>query len=190
MPPPAGGPETLVDGFLPYLMDAARGEQSIAYLSPFGIGDQPSITIDLERVQQVDSIHLHTIDQSDTVPQGAPPGSGLPHALIIEGAQQADFSDAKELLSYQRQSIYDIAPIIMRDFEATPCRWIGNCFSCRSAQRRDLGCDREDHSGKLLESGQGIKMKLPTRAHRGSGVEPFLHERRQTSPLAGTQVSA
>ncbi len=38
----------LVDGFLPYLMDSSQGEQSIAYVSPIGIGNHPALTIDLE----------------------------------------------------------------------------------------------------------------------------------------------
>ncbi len=124
---PAGYPRRipyLVDGFIPYLMDSAQGDQSIAYVSPVGVGDQPTFTIDLETVQSVNRIHLHAVDLSDTVPISTPVGFGVPLRLRIEGAKRPDFSDALRLLEYHRDSIYDTGPIIMRRFPETACRYV------------------------------------------------------------------
>lgn len=124
---PAGFPRRmpyLVDGFLPYLMDSAQGEQSIAYVSPVGVGDHPTFTIDLGTVQPLNRIHLHAVDLSDTVPISTPVGFGMPRRLRIEGATRHDFSDAVRLTDCQRDSIYDTGPIIMRRFPETACRLV------------------------------------------------------------------
>ena len=114
----------LVDGTLPYLMNSGRGEASIAFLSWSEIGTQPSITIDLETVQPIHRIHLHSVDLSDTVPQSIPSGFATPEHIRIEGANQADFSDALHLVDYTKATIYDLGPILMRDFPETSCRYV------------------------------------------------------------------
>jgi len=124
---PAGFPrriQYLVDGFVPYLIDSYQGDQSIAYVSPVGVGDHPTFTIDLETVQPLSRIHLHAVDLSDTVPISTPVGFGVPLRLRIEGATQPDFSDAIRLIDYQRDSIYDTGPIIMRRFPEAACRYV------------------------------------------------------------------
>jgi signal transduction histidine kinase len=124
---PAGYPrriQYLVDGFVPYLMDSSQGEQSIAYVSPVGVGDHPTFTIDLETVQPLNRIHLHTVDLSDTVPMSTPVGFGVPQRLHIEGAKRPDFSDAVRLIDYQKETVYDTGPIIMRHFPETACRYV------------------------------------------------------------------
>jgi len=124
---PAGYPrriQYLVDGFVPYLMDSALGEQSIAYVSPVGVGDHPTFTIDLETVQPLNRIHLHAVDLSDTVPISTPVGFGVPLRLRIEGAKRPDFSEAIRLIDYQRDSIYHTGPIIMRRFPEAACRYV------------------------------------------------------------------
>jgi signal transduction histidine kinase len=124
---PAGFPrrmQYLVDGFVPYLMDAYLGDQSIAYVSAVGVGDQPTLTIDLETVQPLNRIHLHAVDLSDTVPISTPIGFGVPQRLRIEGAMRPDFSDAVRLIDYHKQTVYDTGPIIMRRFPETPCRYV------------------------------------------------------------------
>ena len=88
----------LVDGFVPYLMDAHPGDQSIAYASKASIGDQPTLTIDLEAVHPLNRIHLHAVDLSDTVPISTPIGFGVPQRLRVEGATRSDFSDALRLI--------------------------------------------------------------------------------------------
>ena len=119
-------PRFLTDGSLPYLMHAAEGEQSVAYLSPVSTPHSvlPAPTIDLQQSVPISSIHLHLIDQSDTVPQGSPDGVGMPRELLIEGANQADFSDAQALLEVEIKSNYDLCPILMWNFPESRCRYI------------------------------------------------------------------
>jgi signal transduction histidine kinase len=116
--------ESLVDGFVPYLMDAARGEQSIAFMTPPGVERQPTLSIDLGTNCLISRIHLHTPELGDTVPQSSRPGHGIPHRLLIEGAGRADFSDAVQLVEYRMNSIFDAGPIIMHRFPDTPCRYV------------------------------------------------------------------
>jgi signal transduction histidine kinase len=119
-------PRFLTDGSLPYLMHAAKGEQSIAYLSPVfhSEGVQVAPTIDLQQSVPVTGIHLHLVDQGDTVPQGMADGVGMPHKLLIEGANLADFSDARALLEVEAKSAYDLSPIMMWNLPETTCRYI------------------------------------------------------------------
>lgn len=112
----------LVDGFMPYLMDAAQGEQKIAFVSQ--PGTYPSIIIDLEKAYPISRIHMHAVDQSDTVPQAYAGDLGIPKSLLVEGATRADFSDAVVLLRYQRGGINDTGPIIMQAFPETTVRFV------------------------------------------------------------------
>ncbi|MDA7916765.1 discoidin domain-containing protein, partial [bacterium] len=112
----------LVDGFMPYLMDAAAGYKSLAYLSQ--IGTLPELHVDLGEPFELSRLHLHTVDQSDTVPQAYAGDLGLPGHLAVEGALQPDFSDAQLLLEYRQERINDTGPIIMRQFPQTRSRYV------------------------------------------------------------------
>ena len=114
----------LVDGFVPYLMDAAEGGQSLAYLTKPGIGEQPVITLDLGESLPLDRIHYHAIDLSDLVPQSTADGFGVPRRFVLEGANQADFSDAVQLVEYRMDSTYAVGPIIMLRFPVHTCRYV------------------------------------------------------------------
>jgi signal transduction histidine kinase len=114
----------LVDGFTPYLMDAADGDKSIAMVSDIHLGEAPTITLDLGDRYPIDRIHFHSIDLSDTVPQANDADFGMPRRMLFEGALTADFSDAIPLVEYQMESIYDAGPIIMLRFQQTPCRYL------------------------------------------------------------------
>ena len=116
--------EFAVDGFLPYLMDAAEGEQSVAFVSQVGIGEQPSLTIDLGGTVTVDGLHLHTVDVSDTVPQGTSTEFAMPRHLKVEGALDAGISDPVMLLEDRFPTIYDTGPIVMRRVPPTPARFV------------------------------------------------------------------
>ena len=133
----------LVDGSLPYLMNAAHGEQSVSFVSR-DIEETTSITIDLESVHILDHIHLHTVDQSDTVPQAFAGDFGFPNLLIIEGATEEDFSDAKALLEFRRDGIFDVSPIVMKRLEAVPSRYI------RLTAVEPYSFDFTDESGNKL----------------------------------------
>ena len=120
-----GWPDTaVVDGFLPYLMVAASGNKSVAYLSSSELGDQPTLTLDLGRSLPLSRLHLHAVDQSDTVPQAFAGDTGLPRVLRVEGANTADFSDARVLVELRHDTLYDVGPILMETFPATRCRYV------------------------------------------------------------------
>jgi signal transduction histidine kinase len=114
----------LVDGFVPYLMDAARGEQSSPSGGKVGIGDHSSLTIDLGAIQRLDRINLHAVDLGDSIPQSTTADYGLPLHLIVEGANQADFTEPRRLAEYRINTIFDAGPIIMLNFPETACRFV------------------------------------------------------------------
>jgi len=116
--------ETLVDGFMPYLMNAAQGEQSRALINDRKISPPLSISIDLQKNYLLNRIHLHVPELSDTIPQITEPGSYIPARLLVEGAGQPDFSDARPLVEYQAKTIFDTGPIIVRHFAKTRGRYI------------------------------------------------------------------
>ncbi len=116
--------EYLVDGQVPYIMDAAKGEPSFAFVSEVGAGERPELRIDLGSVLPLNRIHLHAVDLTDSVPQSTPSGFGVPRQFVVEGATKPDFSDAIQLVDYETGSIYDVGPIIMRRFSETPCRYV------------------------------------------------------------------
>lgn len=117
------------DGATPYLLDATRGSSSISYLSPRYAyllqGETlPELTVDLGQNHQLDRIHLHAVDQSDTVPQVYIGNHAIPEELHIMGANQPDFSDAVTLLHYHQESLDETKPILMLRFPKTSCRYI------------------------------------------------------------------
>ncbi len=115
----------LVDGHVPYLMDATGGEQSIAFVSQVeGDADQPSLIIDLGQTEAIDRVHLHAVDTSDTAPQSHGTDFAIPRKLRIVGARQSDFSEPRELCTIEVNSIYDSGPIMMRRFDAVECRYV------------------------------------------------------------------
>ena len=121
---PAWDMKFAVDGFVPYLMNGAKGKGNLPYVSAIGIGNDPSITIDLESKAFVSSINLHLVEQGDTVPQSFSGDFGFPHRLRIEGAKQQDFSDAVILSESVHESVFACGPIIMLRFSGTDCRYI------------------------------------------------------------------
>jgi hypothetical protein len=114
----------LVDGFVPYQMDSAQGKQNIALTGKIAISDHSSLTIDLGSTHPLDRINLHSVDLGNTIPQSSPTDDGLPLDLIIEGANQADFSEPRRLAQYRINSIFDAGPIIMLNFPETACRYV------------------------------------------------------------------
>ena len=118
------GKPYLTDGFVPYLMDAASGRKSVAFLARAELSTRPVFTIDLEAVHEISHIHLHALDQGDTAPQAFASDFGIPRKLVIEGATRSDFSDAHLLTEYQCRSLYDCGPIMMQRTSPTPCRFV------------------------------------------------------------------
>jgi len=118
-------PRFLVDGFVPYLMDAAHGTKSKAVLfQGKTAAQQIGIIIDLGQSYALNQINLHTVDLSHTIPEAAPNGHAVPSRLRAIGANKPDFSDQSLLFEYQQRSIYDSGPIIIRRFPETSCRYV------------------------------------------------------------------
>ncbi|EMI58174.1 sensor histidine kinase [Rhodopirellula sallentina SM41] len=84
----------------------------------------PTLSVDLGSTYEVERIHFHSTDQSDTIPASAPEGFGFPGRIVVEGAFQEDFSDAVTLLEYVRESETDTGPIVMQRFPKTACRYV------------------------------------------------------------------
>ncbi|MGJ8654825.1 MAG: ATP-binding protein [Akkermansiaceae bacterium] len=118
----AWGSRFLTDGNVPYLMDGSLGKKSIAYVSQKA--RNPHLTVDLGEPIAISGIHLHAVEQSDTVPQAHPGNFGIPVHLKIEAANLADFSDATELLHFQFKSLENIGPLIMWQLPETSCRYV------------------------------------------------------------------
>lgn len=113
-----------VDGVLPYLMAAASGTGSVAYVNQFDLGNSPAFHIDLGTVQRINRVHLHAVDQGNTVPQAFAGEFGIPKVLRIEGARESGFSDARALVEIHNATIYDVGPILMWEFPPVDCRYV------------------------------------------------------------------
>lgn len=116
--------EALVDGTTPYVIDAADGSPSQSCVVFIRTGDVPSLVFDLGESHSVDQIHLHAPDFSESVPQIRHADYGLPRSMRIEGSDQPDFSNAVELVDFQRNTIYESGPVIVLGLTRSPCRYI------------------------------------------------------------------
>jgi signal transduction histidine kinase len=117
-------PALLVDGFLPYVMDTAKGERSPAFVATSS-PDQPGyLSIDLGKAQTLDQVHLHAVDLSDAIPQKRFNNFGMPRHMIVEGANAEDFNDAITLTEFKVASVFEAGPILMKRFPATTCRYV------------------------------------------------------------------
>ena len=116
--------KALVDGFTPYLMTAADGKGSKPFVGFFRTGPQVTFTFDLQKPKRIHRIHLHAADRRQNVPQIHHADYAMPKHFIVEGANEADFSDAEQLFEYRKTSIYDSGPIVMLQFEPYDCRFV------------------------------------------------------------------
>jgi len=114
----------LVDGILPYVMNAAYGEQSLALVGLLDTGGEPEIIIDLGSEQGVSGVRLHAVDQSDTVPQSFSGDFGLPPRFRIDGATSEDFSDGRLLVEDTLDTIQKVGPIMAWNFEEERIRFV------------------------------------------------------------------
>ncbi|WP_372794923.1 sensor histidine kinase [Pontiella sp.] len=120
--------KALVDGFTPYVLNAAQGEKSPDFVCFFKMSDQFSLSLDLGEPLPLNRIHLHAADREETVPHLQHADYALPKHMIVEGANQADFSDAVILTEYKRANIYDACTIIPLQFPETTCRYVRLLF--------------------------------------------------------------
>jgi signal transduction histidine kinase len=112
----------LTDSHTPYLMNAAEGIASTAYIAP--ARKQANLVLDIGQPLPLSRIHLHAVEQGDTVPQAHAGNFGFPDHLRVEGASRPDFSDATTLLEFKQESLNDTGPIMMWHFPETICRYV------------------------------------------------------------------
>lgn len=144
----------LVDGHLPYLMDAAQGDPSVAYIS--SVSRHPALTLDLGEPFPLSAIHLHAVDQSDTVPQAYPGSLGLPPSLIIEGALAPDFSDVVLMVEARLDRVTDVGPVMMWPLKQPNCRYIRIRSPNRDEQSRFGFAEIE-----LFSQGKNVAFRKP-----------------------------
>ena len=114
----------LTDGFMPYRMDSGSGNKANSFRYHGKPSHQPWISIDLGAAYPLDRIHLHAENMGNLAPAPVPEGFGFPDHFIIEGANEADFSDKVKLLEFRKQSIYDIGPVLMRALPNSVHRYV------------------------------------------------------------------
>ena len=114
----------LVDGFVPYLMDATAGDQGVDFILELSGKEPLAITIDLGDAQRLSRIQLHAIGISDNVPQAQQSDFGIPKRMLLEAANKSDFLDATALVDYRRESILDAGPIMVYSFPETKARFV------------------------------------------------------------------
>ena len=178
----ANSANDLVDGFMPYMMDAAHGEQSLAFLASIRPDHTTSFTVDLGAPQPLDRIHLHSVDVSDSVPQPLPGDHGLPGQLLVMGANRADFTDAKLILNYIKTSSYDTGPIIARNIALTTCRYVKLTaekpyivpFRSKAMPRNRLTARIGFAEIELFAGDQNVALHRPVRANVQESSDRFL----------------
>ncbi|MDF7825990.1 hypothetical protein P4B35_18310 [Pontiellaceae bacterium B12227] len=117
--------QALTDGSTPFLMDSAQGKKSRTYLARFPAKRNFRFILDLGESFSVDEIRYHSAaDVRQHIPLPKKVEYGLPRHLVVEGANEADFSDAVTLLDYHLSSIYDAGPILVQGVPVTRCRYI------------------------------------------------------------------
>ena len=130
-PEGARNPQFLVDGVVPYVMDANTGTRSTAFYTnvptdPTSYLDSDTCHIDINLGQPtlINGVYLHATDVSDNVPQAHPNKFGLPRHLRILGANTVDFTDAQALTEYRLQTEFDAGPILGLQFPPVECQFI------------------------------------------------------------------
>ncbi|MEI6892650.1 MAG: hypothetical protein V5783_10815 [Pontiella sp.] len=115
----------LVDGFTPYLMDAASEVESKTKLLRINNANStPTLTIDLNAAYLIGQINLHTANLEYSVPMSQFSNRAVPRSIRIKGANRPDFSDATVLCEHLQKSIYDNGPIIILRFPETECTYV------------------------------------------------------------------
>ena len=123
-PEGARNPQFLVDGVVPYLMDANTGSRSLAFFTDIPAGSTHHIDIDLGTPINIDGACLHATDISDNVPHAHPNTFGIPRHFQIIGAQKRDFTDGQLLADFQLKTAFDAGPILQLTFPTTHCQFL------------------------------------------------------------------
>jgi signal transduction histidine kinase len=157
----------LVDGFVPYVLDTQVGEQSVAMVTAINLANA-SLTIDLGMPQPLNRIHLHSVDMSDNIPQAVPTDFGIPQKFVIQGSNRDDFTDAVQLVEYQRRSLFDVGPIMMRNFPETTCRFVRLMVlePDRAGDNKNFGASRLGFAEiEIFSAGANVAFGMPVSAN-------------------------
>ncbi|MFC5051551.1 sensor histidine kinase [Rubritalea spongiae] len=163
----ARDPKFLVDGYVPYLMDAANGSKSKAVT--FHTHDelqQVILTIDLEKSQLVNQINLHMTDLSHTIPEATLSDHAVPRKLRVISSNDPYFSEQTTLFEFNQNSIYDVGPILMRRFPETKCRYI---------QVQVLELQPNIHNSKINYSVGFAEIEILSKGQNIALHKPILH---------------
>ncbi|MDB4345732.1 histidine kinase [bacterium] len=112
----------MVDGITPYIMNSARGSQSLGFIGDFGA--RPVLLIDLEDSYFISGIHLHAVEQGNTVPQAYFGDLGIPRKFRIEGSETQNFEDPVLLLDCELSDRLEVGPIMMWNIPEVRCRYV------------------------------------------------------------------
>ena len=123
-PEGARDPQFLVDGVVPYLIDANTGSRSLAFFTDVPVRSTCHIDINLPAPAEINGICLHATDISDNVPHAHPNNFGIPRQFKIIGAMKSDFADGKVLTTFGLKSAFDAGPILQLQFPSTTCQFI------------------------------------------------------------------
>ena len=123
-PEGARDPQFLVDGVVPFLMDASTGSRSLAFFTDIAEHDTCHFDINLPEPTEINGISLHATDISDNVPSAHPNNFGIPRQFEIIGAMNKDFTDGQPLVEFKLESAFDAGPILQLQFPKTTCQFI------------------------------------------------------------------
>ncbi len=155
----------LVDGFVPYLMDAAGGEKSRPFVGRINQEVNPVLNIDLGSPLPLSRLHLHTIEKDDFIPQAFTSDFGVPRRIHILGANQPGFQDARTLLELDLSNPYDTSPIMMWRFPETVYRYVRLDLTDLQANPFEKNTMRFGFSEiELFARGKNVALARPVKA--------------------------
>ena len=151
----------LVDGHLPYGMDAALGARSTSYLASQPVGGVFIWEIDLDSAQELERFRYHRIELDDTVPKSESGDYGVASSVKVLGSLTPDFAVEQELLGkLELKSIYEKGPILHFALKSTPVRYVRFVFETDTIERdfnvdiQMIGCAEIE----LIKEGQNVAL--------------------------------
>jgi len=123
-PEGARDPQFVVDGVVPFLIDANTGSRSLAFFTDVPVRSTCHIDIHLPAPAEINGISLHAADISDNVPHAHPNNFGIPRHFKVIGAMKGDFTDGQPLIEFRLESVFDAGPILQLQFPTTTCQFI------------------------------------------------------------------
>lgn len=117
-------PQFVTDGFLPYIMDAAKGRRSYPVISDGGTNEPYSLSIDLGETKELSHINLHALYTNYSVPLYTTPDAGIPHDWVLESSSTENFTNPKTLAEVRYSSLLEVGPILQHRVRSLPSRYL------------------------------------------------------------------